>query len=367
MNDELIYQLALTLIPNIGDARGRALVQYFGDARSIFSASLSALQKVEGITASLAKSIKSFDDFPAAEREKQFIERYGIQAIFLNDPSYPQRLLNCFDAPVLLFYKGKANLNASRTLAIVGTRLCTDYGRHFTEKLVQDLAAEDITVISGLAYGIDAVAHKAAIKHQLPTIGVVAHGIDKIYPADHTTLAKEMILSRGGLLSEFFSGTKADKHHFPLRNRIVAGMADATVVIETEIKGGSMITAKLADAYNRDVFALPGRVTDKKSSGCNHLIQYQKAIMLSDAKELMQVMGWRSEKKPSKKKQRELFVEMTPDEKKIVALLQEKESIHIDEINFKSGLSSSAIAAAILNLELQHIVTSLPGKLYQLI
>ncbi|HZI00664.1 MAG TPA: DNA-processing protein DprA [Flavisolibacter sp.] len=366
MKDELICQLAMTLIPNIGDARARALVNHFGDARSIFSASLSSLQQVEGINSALAKSIKAFDDFSLAEKEKQFIERYGIQAIFLTDPAYPQRLLNCYDAPVLLFYKGTANLNASRTLAIVGTRLCTDYGRHFTEKLIQDLSAEGITIISGLAYGIDAAAHKAAIKHQLPTIGVVAHGIDKIYPADHATLAKEMIYSGGGLLTEFFSGTKADKHHFPLRNRIVAGMADATLVIETEIKGGSMITAKLADAYNRDVFALPGRITDKKSSGCNRLIQYQNAIMLTDAKELLQVMGWQTERKPQKKKQRALFIEMTQDEKKIVALLEGKECMHIDEINFKSGLSSSAIAAAILNLELQHIVSSLPGKMYQL-
>ena len=221
-------------------------------------------------------------------------------------------------------------------------------------------------IVSGLAYGIDAIAHKAAVKNGLPTIGVVGHGLSKIYPSQHADLAKEMITEGGGVFSEFFHEVKPDKHNFPLRNRIVAGMSDATIIVESTIKGGSMITAKLADGYNRDVFAVPGRTTDKVSTGCNHLIKYNKAILLTDAAELMEVMGWK-EKNVKAKRQRELFIELTPDEKNILQLLQEKEALHIDEINAASGLSSSAVAAAILNLELQGIVQGQPGKMYKLL
>jgi len=222
-------------------------------------------------------------------------------------------------------------------------------------------------IISGLAHGIDAIAHKAAVKNGLPTVGVVGHGLDKVYPSENTGLAKEMIKDGGGMLSEFFSGTKPDKHNFPLRNRIVAGLSDATVVVETNIKGGSMITAKLADAYNRDVFAVPGRSIDKASSGCNHLIKYNKAILLTDADELLEVLGWKEKKKEKVKQQKELFIELSVEEKQIIQLLQEKEMVHIDQINLQSGLTSSAAAAAILNLELQNVIASLPGKMYKLL
>jgi DNA processing protein len=324
------------------------------------------LEKIEGIGTVRAKSIKEFNDFHIAEKELEFIEKYNIKTFFLTDKDYPKRLLNCYDSPTLLFYKGNADLNASKIVAIVGTRTNTDYGKQFTEKLVKDLSEQNITIISGLAYGIDAMAHKAAIKNNLPTIGVVGHGLDKIYPSDHAGLAKEMIKNGGGILSEFFSGTKPDKHNFPLRNRIVAGISDATVLVETNIKGGSMITGNLANAYNRDVFAVPGRTTDTKSSGCNHLIKYNKAILLTDAEEILEVMGWK-ERKTKTKKQKELFIELSQEEKQVVQLLQEKETVSIDEINISSGLSSSTIAAAILNLELQNVVASLPGKMYKLL
>ena len=278
MTTELFYQLGLTLVPNIGDVHAKILVQYFGDASSIFKAKQSALDKIDGIGEVRAKSIKQFNDFHLAEEELKFIEKYKIKTLFLTDTDYPQRLLNCYDSPTLLFYKGTADLNISKIVGIVGTRNYTDYGKQFTEKLVKDLAAQQILIVSGLALGIDSFAHKAALKNNLSTVGVVGHGLDKIYPSVNTNLAKDMIKHDGGLLSEFFSGTKPDKHNFPLRNRIVAGLCDATVVIETNIKGGSMITAKLADAYNRDVFAVPGRTTDNKSSGCNHLIKNNKAI-----------------------------------------------------------------------------------------
>jgi len=366
MSSELLYQLALTLVPNIGDVHAKILVQQFGNAEAIFKAKKTTLEKIEGIGEVRAGSIKNFDGFHLAEHEVRFIEKYKIRTLFLTDEHYPRRLLNCYDSPTLLFFRGDADLNASRIVGIVGTRSNTDYGKTITEKLVRDLADNQVLVVSGLAYGIDACAHKAAIKHGLPTVGVVGHGLDKIYPHDHASLAKEMIREGGGILSEFFSGTKPDKHNFPLRNRVVAGMCDTTVVVETNIKGGSMITAKMADAYNRDVFAVPGRITDSKSSGCNHLIKHNKAYLLNDAEDLLDIMGWK-EKRSKAKKQRELFVELSGEEKQVVQLLQEKELVHIDEINLGSGLSSSAVAAAILNLELQGLIQSLPGKLYKLL
>ena len=228
------------------------------------------------------------------------------------------------------------------------------------------MTEQNVVVVSGLAYGIDAIAHKAAVKNNLPTVGVLAHGLDLVYPSQHTGLAKEMLKAGGGLLTEFVSKSKPDKHNFPTRNRVVAGMSDATIVIETGIKGGSMITAELANNYNKDVFAFPGKVTDTKSAGCNYLIKNNKAALLTDARELVELMNWEEKKRPVTKTQKELFIELTEDEKIILSILGEKKSVPIDEINLKSGLSSSSVAAAILNLELQNVVLSLPGKLYQI-
>jgi DNA processing protein len=235
------------------------------------------------------------------------------------------------------------------------------------KKLLQLLAEQNVVVISGLAHGIDAIAHKSAIKNNLSTVGVLAHGLDQVYPSQHTSLAKDMLKSGGGLLTEFRSKSKPDKHNFPTRNRIVAGMSDATIVVETGIKGGSMITAELANNYNKDVFAFPGKVTDTKSAGCNYLIKNNKAVLLTDAQELIELMGWeKKDQKIKARSQRELFIELNEEEKIIIAILREKNSVHIDEINFKSGLSSSSVAAAILNLELRNVVLSLPGKQYQI-
>lgn len=365
MASELFYQLALTLVPQIGDVHAKILVEHFGSASAIFKARAGVLEKVEGIGTVRAAAITGFSDHEAVEKELKFIEQYRIQTLFINDKAYPRRLLHCYDPPTLLFYKGTADLNAPRMVAIVGTRSNTEYGKKFTEKLVADLAEWTVTVVSGLAYGIDAYAHKAALHAGLPTIGVVGHGLDTIYPPGHNAMAREMI-KNGGLLSEFFSGTLAEKHNFPLRNRIVAGITDATVVVETLIEGGSMITAKMADAYNRDVFAVPGRTTDIKSSGTNFLIQNNKAILLNSAAELVQVLGWEEKAKVKSQKQKALFIELTDEEKKVLALLQEKDATCIDEINLRSGLSSSTVAAALLNLELNHVVAALPGKMYRL-
>ena len=279
-NNNLLYQIALTLIPGIGCVQARILLNHLAP-EEIFKAPKRTLEKIEGLGTVRIHNIKQFNDFDTAEKEIAFIEKYRIQPLFIQDADYPQRLLNCYDAPVLLYYRGNANLNQSKIIAIVGSRNHTDYGKTIVDTLVQELTNENILVVSGLAYGIDSLAHKACLKNNVPTVGVLAHGLDKIYPASHTDIAREMILN-GGLLTEFKTKTKPDRHNFPSRNRIVSGMSDATIVVETDVKGGSMITAELANGYNKDVFAYPGKITDKKSSGCNELIKNNKAILLTN-------------------------------------------------------------------------------------
>lgn len=365
MTNDLLYQISLTRIPNIGPVQAKILVDHFGDCCDIFRASTKELENLEGIGTVKAKCIKSFEDFTAAEDEIIFIEKYKIETLFLKDSQYPQRLLNCYDPPTLLYYRGNADLNASRVINIIGTRNHTDYGRQVTEQLIDELQSQQVLIVSGLAYGIDAIAHKAAIQNNLQTVGVLAHGLDTIYPPQHTSLAKQMVLN-GGLLTEFRKETKPDKHNFPRRNRIVAGMCDATIVVETACKGGSMITAELANGYNRDVFAFPGKVTDAKSAGCNHLIKNNKAVLLQDSQQLIETLGWFS-KKTKRKEQKELFIALSNDEQILVDILKEKETVHIDEIYLKSGLTSSTVAASMLNLEFENVLVSLPGKMYKLL
>lgn len=364
MPNHLLYQIALTLIPNIGSVQAKILLDHFGDAESIFKAKKKTLGSIENIGEVRAGCIKAFENFSEAEEEIKFIEKYKIQPLFITHKNYPQRLLNCYDPPTLLYYRGNAELNSSKIISIIGTRNNTDYGKQVTEKLITDLKEQEAVIVSGLAFGIDAIAHKAALQNYLPTIGVLAHGLDTIYPTQHKTLAKE-ILQTGGLLTEFRQQTNPDKHNFPRRNRIVAGMSDATIVVETAIKGGSMITAHLADNYNRDVFAFPGKTTDIKSAGCNYLIKHNYASLLTDAEQLAETLGWQ-QKKLKPQQQRELFVDLSHDEKIIIGILSEKDSMHIDELFFKSNLSSSAIAASMLSLELQNLILSLPGKMYRL-
>lgn len=366
MQKELLYQVALTLVPNIGDVNAKALVNYFGSAEAVFHASKKILGEIEGIGTIRASSIKNFKDFSRAEEEIGFFKKYKITPLFITDKNYPRRLLNCYDSPMLLYYKGNADLNASRMIAIVGTRNHDDYGKKMCEKLVEELANEEIIIVSGLAFGIDTIAHKTSLKHNIPTIGVLAHGLDRVYPPQNSTMAKQMI-GCGGLLTEFRSNTNPDKQNFPGRNRIVAGMTDATIVIESGIKGGSLITAELANGYNKDIFAFPGRVDDSKSEGCNYLIKNNKAALITGANDLLENMGWKKNKKIAPKTQRQLFIELTADEKLIVDILKSEEQMQIDELYFKSKLSSSEVAQALLMLEMQGVVSSLPGKIYKLI
>lgn len=366
MENALLYQVALTMVPHIGPVYGRLLLETLSP-EEIFTAKKSQLEKIAGLGSMRANCIKRFANFDRAERELMYIQDHHIQPLFIQEAAYPQRLLNCYDAPLLLYYKGTASLNEKRIIAIVGSRSHSEYGRQCCEELVEGLEGSGVLVVSGLAYGIDGLAHKAALRRQLNTVGVLGHGLDRLYPGEHGSLAREMVL-QGGLLSEFMTGTLPDRHHFPGRNRIVAGIADAVIVVETDIKGGSMITAELANGYYKDVFAFPGRVSDPKSQGCNYLIKSNKACLLTNAQQLLETLGWATAPtKPARKLTRELFITLTPEEALILEVLKQQEAADIDEIHLKTALSSSSVAVAILNLEMQNVIQSLPGKMYKIL
>lgn len=364
MNNELLYQVALTRVPNIGDVRARSLIQAIGDASAVFKKTKTQLQKIDGMGSVAASAIKAFNDFDSCEKEVAFIEKYHISPLFITDAAYPRRLLNCYDSPVLLYFRGNADLNADKIVSVVGTRTHSDYGKQVCEDLVATLASRGVLIVSGLAHGIDTIAHKAALKHNTPTVGVLAHGLDRMYPSQNKALAKEMIQA-GGLLTDFTSDTNPDRQNFPKRNRIVAGICDALVVIETGIKGGSLITAELANGYNKDVFAVPGKTTDKKSEGCNYLIKNNKASLITNAADIIQLMNWGEPIKPATT-QKKLFLELTAEERKITQLLEAGEACHIDQLFLQSGLNAGTMAATLLQLEMQGILLSLPGKMYKL-
>jgi DNA processing protein len=361
---DLPYLISLTQVPHVGSIQARILLQHFGSAEKIFKSAVHELEQIEGIGRIRAHSIRSFRDFSYAEKEIAFIQRYGIRALSMLDAEYPRRLLTACDAPVLLFYKGNADLNKTRTISIVGTRRNSEYGKQVTEKIIRELAAYDVLIVSGLAFGIDAIAHKTALKQELSTVAVLAHGLASLYPPEHGQLSKQM-LKQGGLITEYSSYVKAEKHHFPIRNRIVAGISDCTIVTETAVKGGSMITADLANGYHREVFAIPGRISDFKSAGCNWLIRNNQAILLENVQDLVKMMGWQEKAKPEHK-QGELFIGLTDPEQRIMDLLKEREQMHIDVINATTGFPNSLNAGALLELEMKDLICTLPGRIYRL-
>jgi DNA processing protein len=366
MYRDLPYQLALKWVPHIGDFHSKMLVKKFGTAEQIFKARKKDLEHTEGIGSVRAAAIKNFSDFGSCDKEIAFLEKYAIRPLFFTGDEYPKRLLHCYDSPALLFYKGSTGLNPGKAIAIVGTRNHSEYGKWVCEKLIEELKPHGALIISGLAFGIDTIAHKAALRQELDTVGVLAHGLHGIYPPQNKGLAKQMVQA-GGLLTEFPSDTEPEKMYFPRRNRIVAGLCDAVVVIETKEKGGSMITAELANSYNRDVFAIPGRCSDARSEGCHYLIKNNKAALITGADDLLAMMNWLpSTQPPAKKRQRELFIELSAEEQRLVSMLQEKEQVHIDELYLGSGLSSSVTAATLLQLEMNGIVACLPGKMYRI-
>lgn len=366
MKDKLLYEVALTYLPSVGDVLIKGLVSYCGGVKEVFDASHSKLKRAPGIGDIRAQEILASNALQQASEELKFIEKNNIQSLFYLDAAYPKRLLQCHDSPVMLYYQGNVDLNMPRIVSIVGTRNATDYGRSVTEMIVEKLKAHNILVLSGMAYGIDIIAHRAAIKQGLPTIGVLAHGLDRLYPSQHKSTADKMF-EHGGLLTEFPSGTVPDRENFPRRNRIVAGMSDATIVVETKIKGGSMITATLANSYDRDVFAVPGNIGQVCSEGCNYLIRSNRAAIMDSVDEFLEVMRWTDkESTPAPPRQLQLITDLEPEEEAIAILLQQHSQLAIDELTYRARIPASQVAAALLGLELKGLVRTLPGKAYKL-
>jgi DNA processing protein len=364
MNSEKIYQIALTLVPKVGDVAAKKLIAYCGGAEPVFKESKKALLLIPGIGPAIANSIVSQDLLSAAEFELKFMEQNDIKPIYFMEDDYSFRLRQCGDAPIMLYTKGSINLNAKRIISIVGTRRATDYGKQMTDKIIEGLSdLNDIVVVSGLAYGIDIAAHKACLKYNVPTMGVLAHGLDRVYPQLHTQVAREM-QDQGGLLSDFMSGTKPDRENFPKRNRIIAGLSDATLVVEARKKGGALITADIANSYSRDVFAVPGRVGDENSEGCNQLIRRNQAALIQSSNDICYLMGWDKESEKNPSLQVSLFVDLNKEEQEILCILSSKENLSLDLIGFQAKLSIPKIMQILLQLELKGLVRALPGNQY---
>ena len=365
MSDSLKYKIALSLIPTIGDVLAKRLVAYCGSVEAVFKEKKGALEKIPGIGTVNAGAVINQTVFKRAEEEILFIEKNKIQPIFYLDKAYPKRLTHCEDSPILLYFRGDADFNQKHVISIVGTREATEYGKSICEKLIKDLAHLNPLIVSGLAYGIDVCAHKVALDNNLKTIGVFAHGLDKVYPAAHRPIAEKMI-ENGGLLTDFVSNTQPNPEFFPSRNRIVAGMADCTIVIESKLGGGSLITADIANSYNRDVFAFPGRVNDPTSEGCNSIIKQNKAALVQSAADIEYIMGWEQSKKANAPIQKQLFIELKPEEELVVKALKSNESTNIDDLCFATKMTMSKVSSLLLTLEFSGVVKSLPGKMYKL-
>ena len=361
-------QIALTLVPGVGSILIRQLISYCGSAPDVFRSPLARLLKVPGIGEVTARAILRADAQTEAERVVKRLESLNATALFYTDKAYPARLKSLYDAPALLYFQGAANLNAPRTIGLVGTRQATDYGRRVTSEIVEALVPYNVSVISGLAYGIDIAAHRASLTHQLPTVGVLASGVDVIYPNVHHRTAQEM-LAQGGLLSESIPGTKPDAHLFPARNRIIAGLSDVVVIVEAAAKGGALITAEYANNYHREVFAVPGQLNQTFSAGCNKIIRENKAQIYTSPKDLIETLNWDTPiDQPTRKNQAPaLPLDVTDEESQVLALLRQATHIHIDELSWQSQIPMGRLASLLLNLEFRGFVRSLPGKKYAVV
>ena len=369
MSDEKIQQIALTLVPGVGDVLIRQLISYTGSAEEVFRLSLPKLQKIPGIGAATAHSILHSDLRQHAEIALKRLEKLNARALFYTDAEYPIRLKTLYDAPAMLYYQGAADLNATRTLALVGTRQATDYGRRVTEDIVQGVQPYGVTIVSGLAYGIDIAAHRASLAYQLPTIGVMASGIDIVYPSVHQKTAQDMLV-QGGILTENRPGVKPDARLFPARNRIIAGLSDGIIVVESAAKGGSLVTAEYANNYHREVFAVPGQLNQAFSLGCNKLIRENKAQIYTSPQDLIQAMNWDQPSSATFTKAAAstpvVSVNFTDDESQVLALLRQTD-MHIDDLSWLSQIPMGKLASLLLSLEFQGVVRSLPGKKYQVV
>lgn len=367
-SEDLLYKIALSLVPGIGCITAKSLIAYCGSARKVFQEKEKTLRTIPGIGTVLAKNIQQAKVVARAEREVEFIRKNGIDAHFYLDEAYPQRLRSCVDAPILLFSKGKADLNCNKVISMVGTRNATEYGRELVDKLILSIAERgyDIQIVSGLAYGIDIQAHRAALRNNLSTVAVMAHGLETVYPSLHKIIAQEMCEKNGGLVSDFLSYSPIDRKNFLRRNRIIAGMADAVVVVESAKKGGALLTAELALSYNRDLFAFPGRVGDTYAEGCHFLIKSNRAGLIENLDDLEYCMNWQPGPKGAPGVQSRLFTDLTDDEQKVVDLLRTNGEAAIDLICLQTGLALNRVSPMLLSLEFSGVVKCLPGKVFRL-
>ncbi len=366
IDKELLYVLALQHVPKLGDVTAKKLIHYCGSAEAIFKEKRQNLLKIDGIGITTIKGLYNAEHIEAAEAELKFIKEQAISCLYFSDDLYPEKLKHCIDAPILLFQTGNINLKQQRIISVVGTRKITTYGIAFCEKLIEQLAAFNPIIVSGFAYGTDITAQKAAIKHKLQTIGCLAHGLNQIYPKTHKKYVAE-VEKHGGFLTDFWSSDVFDRNNFLKRNRIIAGMSEATIVIESAEKGGSLVTADIANSYNRDVFALPGRVTDSQSLGCNNLIKYQQAHVLSNPMDVPYILNWELEAKEKPVIQKQLFVELTSEEKIIFNYLKDNDKQLLDVIALECKMPIFKVASILLNMELKGIIRPLPGKLFELV
>ncbi len=359
----LIEEIALTLIPNFGPRKLRTILQYF-DLEEFFSVPKKRLREIPGIGEKTLIQLNRNEAIQKAKEYVNYLEKYEINSVFYQSDEFPYRLNQCEDAPILLFKKGKIHYNQPKVISVVGTRNATSYGKRCIDSFLEGLVNQNILVVSGLAYGIDVYAHQKCVELGIQTVGVLGHGLDRIYPAVHKSISEKMLLN-GGLISEFLPGTLPDREHFPMRNRIVAGMCDATIVIESGLKGGSMITAELANDYSRDVFAFPGNVENEYSKGCNLLIKNQKAHLITNSKDFISWMNWDT-KNESVSIQKSLFPNLTKEEQFILDIIQTKKEISLDVLSLKTEMNSSKLSGLLLKLELEGIVQQLPGMRYKI-
>ena len=370
MTDEQLYTAALTRISGLGLSGLCNLIKLTGSATAVFQNKKELPQIIPGISEKFLKSLEDSEIIRRAEEELSFAEKNHIQCLTFHDENYPSRLRECDDAPIMLYYRGNANLNALKIAGVVGTRNATPYGQDICNNFIKELAeiSPDTLIVSGLAYGIDIHAHRAALQNGFNTVGVLAHGLDRIYPAAHRKTAVSM-LEQGGLLTEFMSQTNPDRQNFVKRNRIVAGMCDAVIVVESAAKGGALITAELAESYHRDCFAFPGRVKDEYSAGCNELIRRNRAALITSAYDFTQAMGWEC-KEPKKETiiQRELFPELTEDENRIVQILQKTpDGMQLNTLVVESNIPINRISAILFELEMKGVIRAMAGSIYRLI
>jgi DNA processing protein len=370
MTDQnLLYQIGITLIKGIGNITARQIIDSIEDVSLLFTEKKHILERLPGVSRRIIAEIRNPSALKRAEKELHFIEQKRITPLFIRNDAYPRRLKECVDAPVMLYYKGNANLNSDKIVSVVGTRNATPYGREITDNLLIGLAEKfpNLLVVSGLAYGIDVVAHRAAIRNSLPTVGVLAHGLDRIYPFDHRDIAAAM-LDKGGILSDFLSETNPDRQNFVKRNRIIAGLADCTIVAESATKGGALITANIADSYNRDIFAFPGRTADRYSAGCNMLIKQRKAALITSAEDLITEMNWNEDRNKTKNSavQRKLFLTLNEDEQTVANILSKTGNMQLNILAVESNMPVSKLSNLLFELEMKAVVKCRPGGIYEI-